>query len=64
MKMPANFELQKRDKLSLAGIVLTGLLEALLIILQMYVISGIADAVFFKGMPVSAVQHMELLCDV
>ncbi|MBR4943874.1 MAG: thiol reductant ABC exporter subunit CydD [Peptococcaceae bacterium] len=57
MKMPANFELQKRDKLSLAGIVLTGLLEALLIILQMYVISGIADAVFFKGMPVSAVQQ-------
>ncbi len=54
MKLPVSF--QKKDKMCLAGIVLCGLLEALAIILQMYVISGIADCVFLKGQPVSTVQ--------
>ncbi|MBR5319362.1 MAG: thiol reductant ABC exporter subunit CydD [Peptococcaceae bacterium] len=57
MKMELPVRFQKNDRLYLAGVVLSGLLEALLIILQMYVISGIADAVFLKGMPVSAVQN-------
>ncbi|MBR2627408.1 MAG: thiol reductant ABC exporter subunit CydD [Peptococcaceae bacterium] len=55
MKMPVSF--QRKDKYYLAGIVLFGLLEALLIILQMYVISGIADAVFLKGTSVILLQH-------
>ncbi|MBE6112014.1 MAG: thiol reductant ABC exporter subunit CydD [Peptococcaceae bacterium] len=55
MKMPVSF--QRKDKYYLAGIVLFGLLEALLIILQMYVISGIADAVFMKGTSVILLQH-------
>ena len=55
MKMPVRF--QRKDKYYLAGIVLFGLLEALLIILQMYVISGIADAVFLKGTSVILLQH-------
>ena len=55
MKMPVSF--QRKDKYYLAGIVLFGLLEALLIILQMYVISGIADAVFLKGTSVILQQH-------
>ena len=55
MKMPVSF--QRKDKYYLAGIVLFGLLEALLIILQMYVISGIADAVFLKGTSVILLQR-------
>ena len=55
MKMPVSF--QKKDKYCLAGIVLFGLLEALMIILQIYVISGIADAVFLKGTSVILLQH-------
>lgn len=55
MKMPVSF--QKKDKYCLAGIVLFGLLEALMIILQIYVISGIADAVFLKGTSVILQQH-------
>ena len=55
MKLPVRF--QKKEKYLLAGIVVCGLLEALAIILQMYVISGIADCVFLKGQPVSAVQN-------
>ena len=55
MKLPVRF--QKKEKYLLAGIVACGLLEALAIILQMYVISGIADCVFLKGQPVSAVQN-------
>ena len=43
---------QKKDKLYFAGIILFGVLEALFIILQMYWISRIANAVFLQNMGV------------
>ncbi len=54
-KLP--IQLQKKDQWMLAGIVLFGLLEALLLILQMGVISGIADVVFLRGGAVALVQQ-------
>ena len=44
--------LQKTDKLYIAGIVVCGVLEALFIILQMYQISMIANAVFLESIAV------------
>ncbi len=57
MKKTMSMYFQKNDMYLLAGIVVCGLLEALAIILQMYVISGIADGVFLKGDPVSVLQR-------
>lgn len=55
MKMPVKF--QKNDKLYLAGVVLSGLLEALMIILQMKQISVIANAVFLEQTMVTSLQR-------
>ncbi len=59
MKLPV--QLHKNDKRTLAAIVLFGLLEALLIILQMDVISRIADVVFLQGGTVASVQGQFVL---
>ncbi len=53
---PLPISLHKKNKWMLAAIVCFGLLEALLIILQMWVISGIADVVFLQGGTAASVQ--------
>lgn len=45
--------IQQKDKLYLAGVVISGVLEALFIILQMYWISKIADLVFLQHVSVT-----------
>ena len=49
--------IQKNDKIYLGGVVLCGVLEALFIVLQMYQISKIANAVFLQHTAVAALQE-------
>ena len=49
--------IQKNDKIYLSGVVLCGVLEALFIVLQMYQISKIANAVFLQHTAVAALQE-------
>lgn len=59
VKLPINF--QKKDKYYLVGIVLLGLLEAVLIIVQMYVISWIANEIFWNGESVVSIRQEFLI---
>lgn len=49
--------IQKKDKWYMAGIVVCGVLEALFLILQMYCISSIADAVFLQNAAVHTMHE-------
>lgn len=49
--------IQKNDKIYLSGVVLCGVLEALFIVLQMYQISKIANAVFLQHTAVAALHE-------